>query len=45
MDLAHNAQGYLDFVANIDAAPMAWRIVKVYTMPDGQEAVKVQRIK
>lgn len=41
--LAPNAQGFLD-VAGEDAE-MVWKVVKVYTMPDGQEAVKVQRIK
>lgn len=29
-------------VANVD---MVWQVVKVYTMPDGQPAVKVMRIK
>ena len=28
-----------------DSAEMIWKVVKVYTMPDGQPAVKVQRIK
>ena len=35
-------EGYL--VAGTDNA-MTWQVVKVYTMPDGQPAVKIQRIK
>lgn len=41
--LAPNAKGYLDAVA--EGAEMVFQVVKVYTMPDGQPAVKVQRIK
>ena len=41
--LAPNANGYLDTAA--DDAEMVFQVVKVYTMPDGQPAVKVQRIK
>lgn len=40
--LAPNAQGYLAAAADGD---MLWKVVKVYTMPDGQPGVKVQRIK
>ena len=36
------SEGYL--VAGTDNA-MTWQVVKVYTMPDGQPAVKIQRIK
>ena len=42
-NLAPNAQGYLDVAG--EGAEMIWKVVKVYTMPDGQEAVKLQRIK
>lgn len=31
--------------AAVTAAPMAWQVVKVYTMADGQAAVKIMRIK
>ena len=27
------------------SAPMLWQVVKIYTMPDGQQGVKIQRIK
>ena len=37
-----NAQGFL---AKDGDSDMEWKVVKVYTMPDMQEAVKVQRIK
>lgn len=37
-----NAQGFL---AKDGTSDMEWQVVKVYTMPDGQEAVKVMRIK
>jgi hypothetical protein len=30
---------------NLAAAPMVWQVVKEYDMPDGQNAVKVMRIK
>ena len=40
--LAPNAQGYLAAAAD---GEMLWKVVKVYSMPDGQPAVKVQRIK
>ena len=41
--LAPNAQGFLAEAG--EGAEMIWKVVKVYTMPDGQPAVKVQRIK
>ena len=41
--LAPNAQGFLAEAG--EGAEMEWKVVKVYTMPDGQPAVKVQRIK
>ena len=40
--LAPNASGYLEVTADGD---MLWKVVKVYTMPDGQDGVKLQRIK
>lgn len=40
--LCPDAKGYL--VKNSDG-PMAWQVVKVYTLADGQEAVKIMRIK
>ena len=43
-DLTVNANGYLE-IADSDAEGMIWRVVKVYTMPDGQDGVKIQRIK
>lgn len=36
--------GYLHKVENADG-DFVWKVVKVYTMPDGQEGVKLQRIK
>ena len=27
------------------SAPMLWQVIKIYTMPDGQQGVKIQRIK
>ena len=41
--LAPNATGVLTTAA--EGAEMIWKVVKVYTMADGQAAVKVQRIK
>ena len=41
--LAPNAQGILSEAAE-DAAGMLWEVVKVYTLPDHQIAVKVMRI-
>lgn len=40
-DLKINAQGFLSTKGTGD---IVFRVVKVYTMPDGQAAVKVQRI-
>ena len=40
--LSPNAKGYL---ATDGDGSMEWKVVKVYTMPDGQEGVKLQRIK
>lgn len=40
--LCPNENGYL--VVNADGE-MAWQVVKVYTLADGQEAVKIMRIK
>ena len=42
-ELAPNATGVLTTAAT--DAPMIWKVVKVYTMADGQAAVKLQRIK
>ena len=41
--LAPNAKGFLAEAG--ESAEMIWKVVKVYTMPDGQPAVKVQRVK
>lgn len=41
--LGINDEGFL--ALNGDKTAMEWQIVKVYTMPDGQFAVKVMRIK
>ena len=43
-ELTPNANGILDN-ENTSDAEMIWKVVKVYTMADGQDAVKVQRIK
>lgn len=40
-DLGINSNGYLEKDANSD---IQFKVVKVYTMADGQEAVKIQRI-
>ena len=40
--LSPNAQGYL---AKDGDGSMEWKVVKVYTLPDGQEGVKLQRVK
>ena len=37
--------GILTYNAAPGAADMVWQVVKVYTLADGQKAVKVQRIK
>ena len=41
--LTPNAQGYLDIATGDE--DMVWQVVKVYTLPDNQDAVKVMRIK
>jgi hypothetical protein len=41
--LVVNEDGYLE--VSTEDADMIWNVVKVYTLADGQEAVKVQRIK
>ena len=41
--LVVGADGYLN-VASKPETGMAWKVVKVYTMPDGQPGVKIQRI-
>lgn len=40
--LAPNANGYLSLAGDVDH--IKFQVVKVYTMPDGQAAVKVMRI-
>ena len=42
--VAPNASGILTISASKPESGMAWKIVKVYTMPDGQPGVKIQRI-
>ena len=37
--------GVLTYNASPGASDMVWQVVKVYTLADGQKAVKVQRIK
>lgn len=43
--LVVGANGYLEVSEDTENADMIWNVVKVYTLADGQEAVKVQRIK
>lgn len=43
--LAPDAKGILSETAGGTAQDNVWKIVKVYTLADGQKAVKVQRIK
>lgn len=43
--VAPDEKGYLNVAADADSADMVWQVVKVYTMPDGQPAVKLMRIK
>jgi hypothetical protein len=38
-------KGILEVTDNTENAEMIWKVVKVYTMADGQAAVKLQRIK
>jgi hypothetical protein len=40
-----DATGYLVTGADASADPMVWQVVKITTMPDGQDAVKLMRIK
>ena len=40
--LSPNAKGYL---AKDGDGSIEWNVVKVYTMPDGQPGVKLQRVK
>ena len=42
--LTVNAEGYLEKNSSPEDAKMVWQVVKEYTMPDGQPAVKIQRI-
>jgi hypothetical protein len=42
-ELAPNANGILSTAG--DSAEMVWQVAKVYTLADGQAAVKIQRIK
>lgn len=42
--LAPSETGYLTVAAEKPATGMVWKVVKVYTMPDGQPGVKIQRI-
>ena len=37
--------GVLTYNESPDSESMIWQVVKVYTLADGQKAVKVQRIK
>lgn len=43
--LTVGANGILTETADVTGADMVWQVAKVYTMPDGQEGLKVQRIK
>ena len=42
--LVVNAQGFLEKSESPAAGAMVWQVVKRYTLADGQEAVKIQRI-
>ena len=42
--LTVNASGVLEYDASANETEMVWQIVKKYTLADGQEAVKIQRI-
>ena len=42
--LTINASGQLEYDASANGTEMVWQIVKKYTLADGQNAVKVQRI-
>ena len=43
--LTVNASGILEYNASPESANMVWAVVKKYTLADGQEAVKIQRVK
>lgn len=43
--LTVGATGILEETADVSAADMVWQVAKVYTMPDRQLGLKVQRIK
>lgn len=36
--------GFLTVAAQKPATGMVWKVIKIYTMPDGQQGVKIQRI-
>lgn len=36
--------GFLTVAASKPSTGMVWKVVKIYTMPDGQQGVKIQRI-
>ena len=38
------ANGYLGYVATKPNSGIVWKVVKVYTMPDGKPGVKIQRV-
>lgn len=40
----NTTNGILTIAASKPASGMAWKIVKVYTMPDGQPGFKIQRV-
>lgn len=50
--LAPGTTGFLEVIKSNDTAVsslsgvtgMAWKVVKIYTMPDGQQGVKIQRV-
>lgn len=41
----NTSTGYLQLASTADTDVMLWQVGKVYTMPDGQPGVKLQRIK
>ena len=43
-ELVVGDDGYLTKTAGTNAGTMKWQVVKVYTLPDRQKAVKVMRI-
>ena len=42
--LAPNSNGFLEKANSKPASGMVWKVVKIYTMPDGTPGVKIQRI-